>query len=174
LRLDGRHQKAIGRNKSLVSERLHWINAGRANGRHGTREKRHRDPDDANAQVRRRLGPLYPSLHRCEGSRERNREYFANRHHRCRICSSFEHEHGEAAGELAPEGAIKMRLRRFPYIAHCRIAHDTGYGHQLRLIGSVYPEGTPDAFIGDIVAADAFDAVLFVEATTVARKNPGR
>lgn len=43
-----------------------------------------------------------------------------------------------------------------------------------RQIGAVYPEGAPDAFIGDIVPADTYDAVLFVEATTVARKNPGR
>jgi hypothetical protein len=28
--------------------------------------------------------------------------------------------------------------------------------------------------IGDIVAPKAYDAVLFVEATTAARKNPGR
>jgi erythromycin esterase len=43
-----------------------------------------------------------------------------------------------------------------------------------RQIGAVYPEDTPDAFIADFVPADTFDAVLFVEATTVARKNPGR
>jgi len=43
-----------------------------------------------------------------------------------------------------------------------------------RQIGAVYPEGAPYAFIGDIVAPKAYDAVLFVEATTVARKNPGR
>ena len=43
-----------------------------------------------------------------------------------------------------------------------------------RQIGAVYPEGAPYALIGDIVAPKAYDAVLFVEATTVARKNPGR
>jgi len=43
-----------------------------------------------------------------------------------------------------------------------------------RQIGAIYPEGAPDAFIVDFVPADAFDAVLFVETTTVARKNPGR
>jgi erythromycin esterase len=43
-----------------------------------------------------------------------------------------------------------------------------------RQIGAIYPEGQPYAFIGDIVAPKAYDAVLFVEATTVARKNPGR
>ena len=36
------------------------------------------------------------------------------------------------------------------------------------------PEWRPDAFIGNIVPADAFDAVLFVEETTAARKNAGR
>jgi erythromycin esterase-like protein len=43
-----------------------------------------------------------------------------------------------------------------------------------RQIGAVYPDGQPFAFLGNIVPAEAYDAVLFVEATTVARKNPGR
>ena len=46
--------------------------------------------------------------------------------------------------------------------------------HGTRQIGAVYPEGEPNAFITNIVPADAYDAVLFVESTTVARKNPGR
>ena len=41
-----------------------------------------------------------------------------------------------------------------------------------RQIGAVYPEGTPDAFIADFVPANTYDAVLFVDTTTVARKNP--
>jgi hypothetical protein len=43
-----------------------------------------------------------------------------------------------------------------------------------RQISAVYPDGEPYALIGDIVAPEAYDAVLFVERTTVARKNPGR
>jgi erythromycin esterase-like protein len=43
-----------------------------------------------------------------------------------------------------------------------------------RQIGATYPEGAPYAFMADIVPAEVYDAVLFVEATTVARKNPGR
>ena len=43
-----------------------------------------------------------------------------------------------------------------------------------RQIGATYPEGEPYASISNIVPAEAYDAVLFVEATTVARKNPGR
>ena len=43
-----------------------------------------------------------------------------------------------------------------------------------RQIGATYPNGASDAFIGNIVPADAFDAVLFVEETTAARKNAGR
>jgi erythromycin esterase len=43
-----------------------------------------------------------------------------------------------------------------------------------RQIGAVYPEGAPYAFVSDVVPAEVYDAVLFVEATTVARKNPGR
>jgi erythromycin esterase-like protein len=45
---------------------------------------------------------------------------------------------------------------------------------QSRQIGAVYPEGEPYAYLGSIVPAEAYDAMLFVEATTVARKNPGR
>jgi erythromycin esterase-like protein len=43
-----------------------------------------------------------------------------------------------------------------------------------REIGAVYPDGVPDAFAGNLVAPDAFDAMLFVESTTAARKNPAR
>jgi erythromycin esterase-like protein len=43
-----------------------------------------------------------------------------------------------------------------------------------RQIGAIYPEGEPYAFVGNIVPNEAFDAVLFVDTTTVARKNPGR
>ena len=46
--------------------------------------------------------------------------------------------------------------------------------HGSRQIGAIYPDGEPYAFIGDIVAPEAYDAVLFVETTRVARKNPGR
>jgi erythromycin esterase-like protein len=46
--------------------------------------------------------------------------------------------------------------------------------HGSRQIGAVYPEGESYALIADIVAPDAYDAVMFVESTTVARKNPGR
>ncbi|HJZ72938.1 MAG TPA: erythromycin esterase family protein, partial [Vicinamibacterales bacterium] len=43
-----------------------------------------------------------------------------------------------------------------------------------RQIGAVYPEGEPYAFVENIAPKDAFDALLFVDTTTVARKNPGR
>jgi erythromycin esterase-like protein len=43
-----------------------------------------------------------------------------------------------------------------------------------RQIGAVYPEGDPYAFVGNIVPKQAFDALLFVDTTTAARKNPGR
>jgi erythromycin esterase-like protein len=46
--------------------------------------------------------------------------------------------------------------------------------HGSRQIGAVYPEGAPYALMSDIVPAETYDAVLFVGATTVARKNPGR
>jgi erythromycin esterase-like protein len=39
---------------------------------------------------------------------------------------------------------------------------------------SVYPEGQPFAFLSPLAAAEAFDALLFVDTTTAARKNPGR
>ena len=43
-----------------------------------------------------------------------------------------------------------------------------------RQIGAVYPEGEPYAFVANIVPKQAFDALLFVDTTTAARKNPGR
>ena len=43
-----------------------------------------------------------------------------------------------------------------------------------RQIGAAYPEGEPYAYVGNIVPKEAFDAILFVDTTTVARKNPGR
>jgi erythromycin esterase-like protein len=39
-----------------------------------------------------------------------------------------------------------------------------------REIGAIYPDGGP----ANLVAPDAFDAMLFVESTTAARKNPAR
>jgi hypothetical protein len=38
----------------------------------------------------------------------------------------------------------------------------------------MYPEGEPYALVGNIVPKKAFDVLLFVDTTTVARKNPGR
>ena len=43
-----------------------------------------------------------------------------------------------------------------------------------RQIGAVYPEGDPYALVANLVPNDAFDALLFVDTTTAARKNPGR
>jgi erythromycin esterase len=43
-----------------------------------------------------------------------------------------------------------------------------------RQIGAVYPEGAPYAFLMNLQATAAYDAVLFVDKTTAARKNPGR
>jgi len=43
-----------------------------------------------------------------------------------------------------------------------------------REIGAVYPDGVPEAFTMSVIAPDAFDAMLFVEATTAAKKNPAR
>jgi erythromycin esterase-like protein len=43
-----------------------------------------------------------------------------------------------------------------------------------RQIGAMYPEGEPHALVANLAAKQAFDALLFVETTTVARKNPGR
>ena len=43
--------------------------------------------------------------------------------------------------------------------------------HATRSIGAVYPEDSPYAMIANQVAPEAFDALLFVEKTTAARKN---
>jgi erythromycin esterase len=41
-----------------------------------------------------------------------------------------------------------------------------------RQIGAVYPDGDPHAFMVPLVAPEAFDAILFVDKTTTAVKNP--
>ena len=46
--------------------------------------------------------------------------------------------------------------------------------HGSREIGSMYPDGNSFAFVTNLPAQSAFDALLFVERTTAARKNPGR
>jgi erythromycin esterase-like protein len=46
--------------------------------------------------------------------------------------------------------------------------------HASRHIGAMYPDGAPYAFLEDIIAPDAYDAILFIQQTTAARKNPGR
>jgi len=43
-----------------------------------------------------------------------------------------------------------------------------------REIGAVYPEGESYAYVADLVPATTFDALVFFDTTTVARKNPGR
>jgi erythromycin esterase-like protein len=45
--------------------------------------------------------------------------------------------------------------------------------HSTRSIGAVYPEDAPYAFMANEVAPERFDALLFVEKTTAARKNAG-
>jgi len=43
--------------------------------------------------------------------------------------------------------------------------------HATRSIGAVYREETPDAYLAKQVAPETYDALLFVEKTTAARKN---
>jgi erythromycin esterase-like protein len=49
-----------------------------------------------------------------------------------------------------------------------------GEPHGSRQIGALYPDGEPYALVADIAASKLFDALLFVERTTPARKNAGR
>jgi erythromycin esterase-like protein len=44
--------------------------------------------------------------------------------------------------------------------------------HKTRSIGAMYPDGEPFALMADQVVPENFDAILFVEKTTAARKNP--
>jgi len=46
--------------------------------------------------------------------------------------------------------------------------------HKTRSIGALYPENQPFAQMYDMKALEAFDALLFVEKTTAARKNSGQ
>ena len=46
--------------------------------------------------------------------------------------------------------------------------------HPSRNIGAFYSDEHPERYWADMNTADSFDALLFVEKTTAARKNPGR
>jgi hypothetical protein len=52
------------------------------------------------------------------------------------------------------------------------VAKWLGESHPARMIGAMYSEKTPAGYVGDIVAPKAYDAILFVDQTTAARKNP--
>lgn len=43
-----------------------------------------------------------------------------------------------------------------------------------RAIGAMYSEDSPNSYIANLKVADCYDAILFVEKTTAAHKNPGR
>ena len=43
-----------------------------------------------------------------------------------------------------------------------------------RNIGALFREDAPNAYLADVKALESFDALLFVEKTTSARKNPAR
>ena len=47
-----------------------------------------------------------------------------------------------------------------------------GREQRTRSLGAVYDEGNPLEYINGLVAPRSFDAMLFVEKTTAARKNP--
>jgi hypothetical protein len=82
----------------------------------------------------------------------------------------------------APEGSLDATLAAsgIPLFAlDLRQAPKTGpvaewlkASHKTRSIGAVYPDGAPFALMADQVAPENFDAILFVEKTTAARKNP--
>jgi erythromycin esterase-like protein len=46
--------------------------------------------------------------------------------------------------------------------------------HASRHIGAMYPDGEPYAFLENIIAPDAYDAILFIQQTTAARRNSPR
>jgi erythromycin esterase len=46
--------------------------------------------------------------------------------------------------------------------------------HTSRLIGAMYPDGAPFAMLGNIIAPDAYDGILFIQQTTAASPNPVR
>jgi len=75
---------------------------------------------------------------------------------------------GSLDATLATTGipAFAIDLRQAPEWFH--------QPHASRHIGSMYPNGEPYAFLENIVAPDAYDAILFIQQTTAAHKNPGR
>jgi erythromycin esterase-like protein len=73
---------------------------------------------------------------------------------------------GSLDATLATAGvpAFAIDLRQAPEWFH--------QPHASRHIGSMYPNGEPYAMLENIIAPDLYDAILFIQQTTAARKNP--
>ncbi len=81
---------------------------------------------------------------------------------------------GSLDAMLAASGIplLALDLRRAPRSGP--VAAWLAEPHKSRNIGAVYSDDNRDAYLGDLKAPRSFDAILFVEKTTAARKNPGR
>ena len=78
--------------------------------------------------------------------------------------------------EAAPEGTLDAKLASagIPVFALDLRAAPAWFSesHRARMIGAVYSEDNQQNFWNDMVATKAYDALLFVENTTAAKKNP--
>ncbi|MEJ2247392.1 MAG: erythromycin esterase family protein [Acidobacteriota bacterium] len=67
---------------------------------------------------------------------------------------------------------LALDLRQIPKAGP--VAEWWGRTHKTRSIGAVFSEDSEEIYWSEMKAPDCFDAILFVDSTTAARKNPGR
>jgi hypothetical protein len=81
---------------------------------------------------------------------------------------------GSLDATLAASGlpVLALDLRRIPVTGP--VARWWNEPHRTRSIGAVYCEAAAETYLQAIKAPECFDAILFVERTTAALKNPGR
>jgi erythromycin esterase len=65
---------------------------------------------------------------------------------------------------------LALDLRQLPKAGP--VAEWWGQTHKTRSIGAVFSEDVEENYWSEITAPDCFDAILFVDNTTAARKNP--
>ena len=81
---------------------------------------------------------------------------------------------GSLDATLAASGIplLALDLRQVPKSGP--VAEWWGQSRKTRSIGSMFSEASPENYFSEMKVQEAYDALLFVEKTSAARKNPGR
>jgi erythromycin esterase len=81
---------------------------------------------------------------------------------------------GSLDATLAASGIplLALDLRQVPKSGP--VAEWWSQSRKTRSVGAVFSEANSENYLADTKASEAYDALLFVEKTSAARKNPGR